>query len=138
MAWESLFSICWIVSRRSTHNTRSIFRSAGFGCGTYQGTDVNGAPKPTDESSIDMPAFLRAVDEKRVEKVELKDGGNVGYAFVRDASTPASGEGAGGAAAAAAEVTRLRIGEGFPVDNPKAWSSPLWVVRVLKDGPPKF
>ncbi len=44
----------------------------------------------------------------------------------------------GGAAAAAAEVTRLRIGEGFPVDNPKAWSSPLWVVRVLKDGPPKF
>jgi hypothetical protein len=36
--------------------------------------------------------------------------------------------------AAPAEATqRLRIGEGFPIDNPKAWSSPLWVVRILKD-----
>lgn len=70
-----------------------------------------------------MQAFLKAVDDKRIVNVELLDGGNIAYATVREAST---GE-AGGA------TSRLRIGEGFPVDNPKAWSSPLWVVRILKD-----
>lgn len=97
----------------------------GFGCGSYQGQDFNGAPKP-NEPSVDMGAFLKAVDEKRVVKVELLDGGNIAYATIRDASTA---EGSSEAPA----TNRLRIGEGFPIDNPKAWSSPLFVVRILKD-----
>lgn len=77
-----------------------------------------------------MQAFLKAVDEKRVAKVELLDGGNVAYATVREAAAASAAE---SAEAGAAATSRLRIGEGFPVDNPKAWSSPLWVVRILKD-----
>lgn len=72
-----------------------------------------------------MQAFLKAIDEKRVINVELLDGGNIAYATVREASTAEPEAGA--------IPSRLRIGEGFPVDNPKAWSSPLWVVRILKD-----
>lgn len=69
-----------------------------------------------------MQAFLKAVDDKRIVNVELLDGGNIAYATVREADAEAGGV-----------TSRLRIGEGFPVDNPKAWSSPLWVVRILKD-----
>lgn len=92
----------------------------GFGCGSYNGPDYGGAPKlETGEANIDMPAFLKLVDEKKVEKVELLEGGNVAYAYIVKE---------GGAAA-----ERVRIGEGFPIENGKTWSSPLFVVRILKD-----
>lgn len=42
----------------------------GFGCGSYNGVDFDGAAKP-DEPNIDMPSFLKAVDEKRVVEVRL-------------------------------------------------------------------
>lgn len=98
---------------------------AGFGCGSYNGVDFNGASKP-DEPNIDMPSFLKAVDERRVVDVELLDGGNIAYATVRQASAAEGG-------ADSPATARLRIGEGFPVENGKTWSSPLWVVRILKD-----
>lgn len=60
------------------------------------------------------------------EKVELLDGGNIAYATVRQASSADNADGA-------STTARLRIGEGFPVENGKSWSSPLWVVRILKD-----
>ena len=54
---------------------RSVLEATclGFGCGSYAGVDFPGAPKPENgEPSIDMQAFLKAVDEKRVEKVETR------------------------------------------------------------------
>jgi hypothetical protein len=70
----------------------------------------------TGEANVDMSAFLKLVDEKKVEKVELLEGGNVAYAYiVKEGGTE-----------------RVRIGEGFPIENGKTWSSPLFVVRILK------
>ncbi len=98
----------------------------GFGCGSYNGPDYGGAPKlETGEANVDMPAFLKLVDEKKVEKVELSDGGNVAYAYIMKEGGKEGG--------AATTTERVRIGEGFPIENGKTWSSPLWVVRILKD-----
>ena len=98
----------------------------GFGCGSYNGPNYGGAPKlETGEANIDMPAFLKLVDEKKVEKVELLEGGNVAYAYIVKEGGKEGG--------AATTTERVRIGEGFPIENGKTWSSPFWVVRILKD-----
>lgn len=53
-------------------------------------------------------------------KVDFENGGNKAYAFLK----PEGGEG---------EPKRIRVGEGYPEEQSKGWSSPLWVVRALKD-----
>lgn len=94
----------------------------GFGCGSYNGPDYGGAPKlETGEANVDMPAFLKLIDEKKIERVELLEGANVAYAYIEKEE------------GAATTTERVRIGEGFPIENGKTWSSPLWVVRILKD-----
>lgn len=47
------------------------------------------------------------------------NGGNNAYAFLK----PSGG----------GEATRIRVGEGYPDEQGKGWSSPLWVVRALND-----
>ena len=80
-----------------------------------------------------MPGFLKAVDEKRVQKVELLEGGNVAFAYISSSSSSSSPTEEGKKEEGGGGVERLRIGEGFPVEDGKSWSSPLFVVRVLKD-----
>lgn len=126
-AASALYSAPMVVAAEQT-----VWESTclGFGCGSYNGPDYGGAPKlETGEKNIDMPSFLKLVEEKRIEKVELLEGGNVAYAYV--APRRGDKEGAGEGKEAGAE--RVRIGEGFPVENGKTWSSPLWMVRILKD-----
>ncbi|CAM9327590.1 unnamed protein product [Choristocarpus tenellus] len=92
----------------------------GFGCGGFQGLDYNGAPAPTDEDSIPLAVFLAALDKGTVVKVEFTSGGNKAYAFLK----PTSGNG---------EPSRIRVGEGYPEEKGNNWSSPLWVVRAVKE-----
>lgn len=81
--------------------------------------DYPGAPAPTDEESITFKSFLESLDKGLVAKVDFLAGGNKAYAFVKP---DASGE-----------PTRIRVGEGYPDEQGKGWSSPLWVVRALND-----
>lgn len=81
--------------------------------------DYPGAPAPTDEDSITFKSFLESLDKGLVTKVDFLNGGNKAYAFVKK-----SGDG---------EATRIRVGEGYPDEQGKGWSSPLWVVRALND-----
>ena len=97
----------------------------GFGCGSYQNVEFPGAEKPTNEPSISFPAFLKAIDEKKIEKVELLKGGNIAYATLKGEGAEGS-SGSGSDATAAAASQRIRVGEGYPIDASKAWSSPLW------------
>lgn len=53
-------------------------------------------------------------------KVDFESGGNKAYVFLK----PEGGEG---------EPKRIRVGEGYPEEQSKGWSSPLWVVRALRD-----
>ena len=94
----------------------------GFGCGSYQNPDFAGAAKPTNEPSISFQDFLKAIDGKKVTKVELLEGGNIAYATIMPEAAAAEGA---DAAATTAE-SRIRVGEGYPIDASKAWSSPLW------------
>ncbi|CAN0408085.1 unnamed protein product [Ectocarpus sp. 12 AP-2014] len=91
----------------------------GFGCGEFQGLDYPGAPAPTDEDSITFKSFLQSLDKGLVTKVDFLAGGEKAYAFVKPD--------------AAGEATRIRVGEGYPDEQGKGWSSPLWVVRALND-----
>ncbi|CAN0038186.1 unnamed protein product, partial [Laminaria digitata] len=93
----------------------------GFGCGEFQGLDYPGAPAPTDEESITFKIFLDSLDKGLVAKVDFLSGGDKAYAFLKP-----SGGGNG-------ELTRIRVGEGYPDEQTNGWSSPLWVVRALND-----
>ena len=83
--------------------------------------DYPGAPAPTDEESITFKTFLESLDKGLVTKVDFLSGGDKAYAFLK----PAGG--------ASGELTRIRVGEGYPDEQSNGWSSPLWVVRALND-----
>ena len=84
----------------------------GFGCAQAQGVDSEGAPAPLDEESIPWRDVLKMIDEKKIQRVEFND---VSMAK----------------AWAITESGRIRIGQGYPVDDGKSWSSPLFVTRTL-------
>ena len=83
--------------------------------------DYPGAPAPTDEESITFKSFLDSLDKGLVAKVDFLSGGDKAYAFLKP-----SGGGDG-------ELTRIRVGQGYPDEQGNGWSSPLWVVRALND-----
>lgn len=84
----------------------------------YQNSD---APPPADPSldknelQITYDQFLSLLTDKKIKKAEFSSAGNVCYVEV---------EGVG---------KMVRIGEGYPVEDPKGWSSPSFVIRSLKD-----
>lgn len=86
--------------------------------------EYGGAPAPTDEDSITFKSFLDSLDKGLVARVEFRSGGNKAYAFLKGASAGTEGE---------RELTRIRIGEGYPEEQNNGWSSPLWVIRALRD-----
>jgi len=92
-----------------------------YAAGGYGGLDDKGAVAVEGEESIDYMKFLEAVGDKTVERVDFYGPmGDIAYAVV------------GG--------KRIRVGEGFPVERSRGYSSPLWVARILdnKSIPYKF
>lgn len=84
--------------------------------------EYGGAPAPTDEDSITFLSFLDSLDKGLVTRVEFISGGEKAYAFIKVSDTKAG-----------IEATRIRIGEGYPEEQSKGWSSPLWLIRALRD-----
>lgn len=92
----------------------------GFGCNAPQGVEEAGAPAPTDEESIPWQQVMKLIDEKKVTKVEFDSVSmNKAYAFTDD-------------------LGRIRIGEGYPIEDGRSWSSPLFVTRILDNNQIKY
>ena len=84
----------------------------GFGCNSPQGVDSPGAPAPTDEDSIPWKQALELIDAKKVKSVEFDD-------VAMDKCWVVTSDG------------RFRVGEGYPIEDGRSWSSPLFVTRIL-------
>jgi len=87
----------------------------GFGCNAPRGVDDGlGAPAPTDEASLPWADVMVLIDAGAVGRVEFDDVSmNKAWFVAVD----------GGA--------RTRIGAGYPVEDGRSWSSPLFVTRIL-------
>jgi len=87
----------------------------------YKGVDNNGLDASTlNEPSISYAEFLERMDKEEVEFVEfLAPNGDVAYVTFK------SKEGA-------SKEKPIRIGEGYPIEDPKGWSSPAFVVKSVK------
>ena len=85
----------------------------------YRGNTKNGLDASTlNEPSIPYVDFLKKLDEGEVEFVEfLAPNGDAAYATFKQKE----GE---------EIVNRIRIGEGYPIEDPEGWSSPAFVVKV--------
>lgn len=105
---------------------------AGFGCNDYRGQTFNGLTNaPTN--SMPYTDFLSAIKEKRVVGVDFKGpNGDEAYALIKE---PAEGgkscKSYDPDGAVIEGLCRLRMGEGWPVEDSAGWSSPTWVVRIL-------
>ena len=84
----------------------------GFGCNSPQGVDSPGAPAPTDEDSIPWKQALELIEAKKVKSVEFND-------VAMDKCWVVTADG------------RFRVGEGYPIEDGRSWSSPLFVTRIL-------
>ena len=84
----------------------------GFGCNSPQGVDSPGAPAPTDEDSIPWKQALELIDARKVKSVEFDD-------VAMDKCWVVTSDG------------RFRVGEGYPIEDGRSWSSPLFVTRIL-------
>ncbi len=77
-------------------------------------------PATLDEPSIPYSEFLEKLNSDQVASVEfLAPNGDTAYATFKSGG---DGAGAGG---------RIRIGEGYPVEDPRGWSSPAFVVKAV-------
>mmetsp|Transcript_22752 Transcript_22752/g.27903 ORF Transcript_22752/g.27903 Transcript_22752/m.27903 type:complete len:186 (-) Transcript_22752:3421-3978(-) len=87
----------------------------------YRGNDKNGLDASTiDEPSIPYVDFLKKLDEGDVEFVEfLAPNGDAAYATfkVKDGEKM---------------MKPIRIGEGYPIEDPEGWSSPAFVIKSVK------
>ena len=86
----------------------------------YRGTDSQGLDAATlDEPSVPYAYFLKALDEKNVKFVEfLAPSGNEAYVTFKAIEGVCT------------ECRPIRIGEGYPVEDPRGFSSPAFVVKV--------
>merc|ERR1719296_275561 len=99
--------------------------------------NYRGGESPTiDASSLDEPSisyaeFLDKLNSDRVAFVEfLAPNGDAAYATLKSSG--------GGADEAEGKIEKpVRIGEGYPVEDPEGWSSPAFVIKaVAKKGVP--
>jgi hypothetical protein len=96
----------------------SVFESTclGFGCNNYNGLGFGGMAKPDDEDSL---AFKEFTD--MLQNAETR---------AKIASVDIYGA-AGDRVYATIDGRKFRLGEGLPIEDPKGWSSSLWLVRIL-------
>jgi len=82
-----------------------------------------------DEPSVPYAEFLEKLDADQVEFVKfLAPNGDAAYATFK---ATAEGE---------SKSTPIRIGEGYPTEDPEGWSSPAFVIKAVakKNVPYKF
>ena len=70
------------------------------------------AQAPTDEDSIPWKQALELIEAKKVKSVEFDD-------VAMDKCWVVTNDG------------RFRVGEGYPIEDGRSWSSPLFVTRIL-------
>lgn len=87
----------------------------------YRGNSKNGLDASTlNEPSIPYVDFLEKLDKGEVEFVEfMAPNGDAAYATFK----PQEGEN---------KEAPIRIGEGYPIEDPEGWSSPAFVVKSVK------
>jgi len=103
----------------------------------YRRNDFNGL-KASDlnEESISYADFLAKMDGGEVKFVEFyAPDGDVAYATLETVTTTSSGE---GSETKKVSKTRIRIGEGYPVEIHDGWSSPAFVIRSVKEKGVRF
>lgn len=85
----------------------------------YRGNQNNGLDASTlNEPSIPYVEFLQRLDAGEVEFVEfLAPNGDAAYATFK-------------AKEGQEKAKPIRIGEGYPIEDPEGWSSPAFVVKV--------
>ncbi|GMI27418.1 hypothetical protein TeGR_g623 [Tetraparma gracilis] len=89
---------------------------------TFNGADFNGAPAPEGVSSIPYSSFLEALTKGEVAFVRfLAPDGDVAFATMKEPSAYFN------------KGEPLRIGEGMPLEQHRGYSTPLFVVRSVKD-----
>jgi hypothetical protein len=95
----------------------------------YRGNNNIGLKVSTlNEPSVPYSEFLDRIDKGEVEFVEfMAPSGDAAYVTFK----AKDGE---------AKQTPIRIGEGYPIEDPEGWSSPAFVVKIVKkkDIPFKF
>ncbi|KAL3783129.1 hypothetical protein HJC23_012465 [Cyclotella cryptica] len=95
--------------------------------------NYRGGSSPTtgtlEEPSISYSDFLSKLNSDQVTFVEfLAPNGNVAYATLKQSSADGEISSAAGP---------IRIGEGYPLEDPEGWSSPAFVIKaVAKMGVP--
>lgn len=102
----------------------------GFGCGPYQGLD-----RGSEEVN---PLALKAAEREGVAKtitfrefLELVDGGKVASVELRG---PVDGDACFAMIVTEGGATeKVFVGAGFPREDGKGWSSPLWAARILEN-----
>mmetsp|Transcript_30416 Transcript_30416/g.50345 ORF Transcript_30416/g.50345 Transcript_30416/m.50345 type:complete len:196 (-) Transcript_30416:31-618(-) len=107
----------------------------GFGCNAYGDQDFNGlAAADAKPGSMPYMDFLQAIREKRVLAVDfIGPDGDEAYALVKDAGGKTTCNSYYPNQPIIDGRCRLRMGEGWPVESSAGWSSPMWVVRILKN-----
>jgi len=87
----------------------------------YRGNGKNGLDASTlNEPSVSYIEFLERIDKGEVEFVEfMAPSGDAAYATFK----VKEGE---------IKEKPIRIGEGYPLEDPEGWSSPAFVVKIVK------
>lgn len=88
----------------------------------YRGNTKDGLDASAlNEPSIPYQDFLKRLDAGEVEFVEfLAPNGDAAYATFK------KNDGEGG------DAKPIRIGEGYPIEDPEGWSSPAFVIKIVK------
>ena len=97
----------------------------------YRGNSNGGLDASTlNEPSISYTDFLTRLDANEVEFVEfMAPNGDAAYATFKPK--------AGADGVLEKKEAPIRIGEGYPIEDPEGWSSPAFVVKsVAKQGVP--
>ena len=94
-------------------------------------------PSSLDEPSVPYSIFLERLNSDMVEYVEfIAPNGDAAYVTFKSANVGGAVDG-GGIASSSGSSRRMRIGEGYPIEDPRGWSSPAFVVKaVAKRGVP--
>lgn len=109
------------------------FNSLAFNYREGESPTVDGSE--ISEDSIPYSDFLEKLSADKVTFVEfLAPNGDAAYATLKSSTVSEDGT--------TTETTSkpIRIGEGYPVEDPKGWSSPAFVVKAVakKNVPYKF
>ena len=113
------------------------FNSLSF---QYRGSDFGGLDgSSVEEPTITYKDFLERLGKGEVEFVEfIAPDGDVAYATLKAPATGGEGQGegegvgGGGGGGATRQNQRIRIGEGFPIEQHDGWSSPAFAIKTVK------